>query len=168
MSTNDTVIVVVDSARARSFRLLSDDLPGSETCKLDEGPVWVHPEARVKESERFVDSTPRGGHSGGSPGQAHTLDDHRGDHEEEERRRFASQIASELEALLGGARHLVVCATHAMVSHLNAALERLTGREQVRLDIVTAELTGTTPHELHEALAARELIPAPRAPRRLR
>lgn len=165
MTKADVCVLAVDAAKARCFWLLEDDEPGSERVQLQEGRTWVHPEARLPEHERFKDSYPRG-HKSGSPGKTHPLDDHREAHSEDEKRRFAGDITTDLNNWLGerGAARVVVCTSHAMGSLLAQAWEK-SGLSARRTDWITAEVAEWSPVALHEYLSQRGILAAPKAPR---
>ncbi len=165
MTNADIWVLVADAAKARCLSLLEEDEPGSERVVLREDKTWVHPEARVVEHERYDDSKPIG-HHGGSAGQTHPFDDHRDAHDEDERRRFANLVADGVARLVGekSPARLVICSSHAMSSLLTQAWER-NDLARLRTDWVTAEVSERSPHALHEYLAERGMLPAPKAPR---
>lgn len=140
-----TFVLTVDAARARIFRIEGDSPRG--VPQLVEAASLVHPEARVPESERYSDSNPRSGMGGGG---YHTFDDHRRDHELEERRRFAKHIAASLDDLVQLPCRVVACSTHTMHSVLEEAMKR--GCKKAQIVWHTAEHTRLTPHELAVAL----------------
>src|SRR5690606_18414694 len=125
-----------------------------------------HPLARVPEHERYQDSFTRGGNVGGSPGQTHTFDDHREEHDEDEKRRFAEEIAAAVTGLVAGRAvpRYVVCTSHPMAAHLRRAWER-SEVAAAACDWVTAEVSGRSASELHAYLAERQLVPRAIAPR---
>jgi hypothetical protein len=140
-----TFVIAVDSARARLYRV--EELETRGTPLLVEVSSLVHPEARIPQSQRFSDSNPNS-FSAGS--HRHTFDDHRDAHEDEDRRRFAKQIATTLNDVAQLPCETIVCSTHAMRSSLAEALERSCRRAHVTLH--TAEYTQLSPHELSETL----------------
>jgi protein required for attachment to host cells len=153
----NALILVLDSARARSFRVEQTSSPRALVA-LREVESLVHPEARVKEGERHPGSFPAGVHPG-KGGSGHTLDDHRGAHESEERRRFARQVAQAAARTVkeGSCNPVIVMATHPMHALLGAELERELPREVVvRSEI--GEFSELTPSELLEELQQRRVF----------
>lgn len=153
----NALILVIDSARARLFRLEQTSSPRAPVA-LREVESLVHPEARVKEGERHPGSFPAGVRPG-KGGSGHALDDHRGAHEAEERRRFARQVAQKVAGTVreGSRNPLIVLATHAMHSLLAAELEREMPREVfVRSEI--GEFSELSPSELLEELQQRRVF----------
>lgn len=153
----NALILVIDSARARLFRLEQTSSPRAPVA-LREVESLVHPEARVKEGERHPGSFPAGVRPG-KAGSGHALDDHRGAHEAEERRRFARQVAQKVAGTVkeGSRNPLIVLATHAMHSLLAAELEREMPREVfVRSEI--GEFSELSPSELLEELQQRRVF----------
>lgn len=149
----NALIVVADAARARLFQLVQTGAPRAPIA-LREAESLVHPEARVKEGERYTDSAPAATRAGKGPG--HTMDDHRGAHAAEERRRFARQIA---QAVARSVREhsqnpVIVVASHPVCAGLAEELARELPKEvYVRSEI--GEFTELTPSELLEELESR-------------
>jgi protein required for attachment to host cells len=153
----NALILVVDSARARLFRVEQRSAPRAPVA-LSEVESLVHPEARVKEGERHPGSFPAGVRPG-KGGSGHALDDHRGAHETEERRRFARQVAQTVARTVkeGSCNPVIVMATHAMHALLAAEFERELPREvYVRSEI--GEFSELTPSELLEELQQRRVF----------
>jgi protein required for attachment to host cells len=150
----NALIVVADSARARLFRMERTDAPRAPIA-LREAESLVHPEARVKEGERHSGSFPAAVRPG-KGGQGHRLDDHRGAHEAEERRRFAKAIAQTVARSVKQHSNnpVIVVATHALHAVLGAELQRDLPKEvHVRSEI--GEFSELTPAELLEELEHR-------------
>ena len=153
----NALILVIDSARARLFRVEQTSAPRAPVA-LREVESLVHPEARVKEGERHPGSFAAGVRPG-KGGSGHALDDHRGAHEGEERRRFARQVAQAVSRTVkeGSCNPVIVMATHAMHALLGAELEREVPREvYVRSEI--GEFSELTPSELLEELQQRRVF----------
>ena len=153
----NALILVIDSARARFFRVEQTSSPRAPVV-LREVESLVHPEARVKEGERHPGSFPAGVRPG-KAGSGHALDDHRGAHEVEERRRFARQVAQAVARTVkaGSCNPLIVMATHPMYALLGAELEREVPRE-VYVRSETGEFSELTPSELLEELQHRRVF----------
>lgn len=150
----NTLVIVADAARARIFRTL----PGRTAraaVELVELDGLVHPEARLREGDRYAGSFPSGVRSG-KVGSSHGLDDHRSAHDAEDRRRFVRQIAKTAAQRLQeiAANRVIVVATQALHATLAAELEReLPPEAYVRTEI--GEYTKRSPSELLERLEAR-------------
>ncbi len=89
---------------------------------LTELQALVNPEARVPEAQRHSDSNPTGGM--GANGGYQTFDDHRAQHAQEERKRFAKSIAAAFSPLLITPSNALVCVTHSMYALLSEAIDR--------------------------------------------
>jgi len=153
----NALILVVDSARARLFRVTETSSPRAPVA-LREVESLVHPEARVKEGQRHPGSFPAGVHSG-KGGSGHALDDHRGAHESEERWRFARRTAQAVARVVkqGPCNAVIVLATHAMHALFAAELEHEVPRDVVvRSEI--GEFSELSPSELLEELQRRSLF----------
>lgn len=146
MNTRPTVVLAVDAARARIFRV--DGESPRHLVTLVEVVSLTRPEARIPESQRYSDSNPRSA-IGGRGYQ--TFDDHRGEHEQEERRRFAKMIALALIDTVSGRCRAFVCASHAMYAPLREAFERHAPKTDATWH--ARECTMSTPHELSLSLA---------------
>jgi hypothetical protein len=152
----NALIIVVDSARARLFRVVQTNAPRAPVA-LREQESLVHPEARVKEGERNSGSSAAGARPGKAGG--HPLDDHRGAHELEERRRFSRQVAQATARTVreGSCNPVIVLVTHAMHAALAGELDREVPRDvYVRSEI--GEFSELTPSELLEELQHRRLF----------
>jgi hypothetical protein len=144
-----TFVLTADSARARMFRV--DAESSTRVPELIEVSNLIHPEARVAEGRRYSDSMTLGGRSV-AKGSYHGYDDHREEHEIEERRRFAKQVALTLEDLAQSPCHVVGCSSHTMHRHLADAVERSCRKAHVEWHM--AEYTQLSPDQLAETLVA--------------
>ena len=150
----NSLIVVADAARARIFRTVPGRSP-RHAVELVELDTLVRPEARLRESERYSGSFPAGVRAG-KVGSSHALNDHRSEHDAEDRRRFVRQLA------VATAQHVrecaisrvIVVATHVVHAPLGDELGRTIAPEvYVRREV--GELTELSPNELLEALEER-------------
>lgn len=151
MNIPPTVVLAVDAARARLFRIDGTSLRG--LSDLVEVVALARPEARIPESQRYSSSNPRSA-IGGRGYQ--TFDDHRGEHEHEERRRFAKIIAAALLDTFPANCRAVICVTHAMNAALKDALERYCPK--VDVSWLVRESTLLSPHELSAMLTEQEQL----------
>lgn len=153
MSTKPKFILTVDAARARIFMLDGSSPRG--LANLTEVNALANPDARLSEAERHSDSNPNGHR--GSNGSFHTYDDHRNNHAQEERKRFAKSIASSLAPLANEPSTALICVTHSMYTLLNEAISRQC--PQIIPDVHTLECTLLKPHDLTAMLTDKGLLP---------
>jgi protein required for attachment to host cells len=153
----NTLIVVADSARARLFRIATTTAPRAPFV-LRETESLVHPEARIKERDRHTGSVAVA-HSGKGGQGGHSLDDNRGAHEAEERRRFAKAVSHSVARSVMEHDHpvVVVLATHALHALLDGELGRELPKE-VRVRSELGELSDVSPSDLLEELERRGLL----------
>jgi Protein required for attachment to host cells len=151
MNIRPTVVLAVDAARARLFRI--DGTSPRGFASLVELVSLARPEARIPESQRYSDSNP---HSA-IGGRGHqTFDDHREEHEHEERRRFAKMIAAALIDTVPAKCRAVICVTHSMYAALKDAFERHC--PNVDTTWHARECTLLSPHELSVMLTELHLL----------
>ncbi|MFQ5936366.1 MAG: host attachment protein [Acidiferrobacterales bacterium] len=162
---SDYCIVVADGARARLFTLEPASSPDTEGGpNLMERKDLVNPEQQVHSGRLWSDvKTGRNRAPGG--GQAHGYDDHRTQHVEEFRRRFARAVAQETAQLARTchASHVVLVAQKRMLGFLRAELEALL-KNGVAVRAVAKDLSKLTPHEVHRYLARARLLPRRKSP----
>lgn len=153
----NTLVVVADSARARLFRIATTTAPRAPFV-LRETESLVHPEARIKEGDRHTGSVSVA-HSGKGGQGGHSLNDHRGAHEAEERRRFAKAVCHSVARSVMGHDHpaVLVLATHALHSLLHGELGRELPKD-VRVRSEVGEFSELTPSELLDELERRGLL----------
>ena len=155
-------ILAADATRARFFTLEPAEFPLVETNpKILEHEVLIDPELRLPGRELFSD--PKSGRNrapGGGP--AHGYDDHREKHLVELEKRFAKVVANEVLRLLAekNANRLVVAAEEKMSGHLAPLL----AEAPASIEWVEKEYTHLSAQEIHEKLAALNLVPAPKKP----
>jgi protein required for attachment to host cells len=156
----NTLVVVVDAARARLFQLAASTAPRAPV-ELRETESVVNPEARIKQSERYNGSHAMGTRTGrsGRGGQEHVVGDHRAQHDAEDLRRFAKLVA---ESVARSAREnvknpVLLVATHPMHAVVKSELERELPRE-VYLRSQVGELTDLGGPQLLEALQERGMF----------
>lgn len=148
-------IAIVDAAHCRIYSYQHEaDQPPS----LDEVRDLVSPGRQAH--GMFTDQPSRapGGH-----GHHGTKDDHRTDHLEELDRRFAKVVSSEIERVLKErqARHVILIASPRMLAKLRAE-DAAFRRDGVSLDEIAQDLAWLTSPQVHDHLAAMNLI-EPRA-----
>jgi protein required for attachment to host cells len=162
---SDYCIVVADGARARFFTLEAASSPDTEGGpNLVERRDLVNPEQKVHTGQLWSDAkTGRNRVPGG--GQAHGYDDHRSQHADEFKRRFARSVAQEAVSLVHSqsARNVVLVAQKRMLGLLRAELDSLL-RNAVSVHAIAKDVSKLAPRELHQYLAKEKLLPARRTP----
>jgi len=152
-------VVVADSARARIYSLQIRETPdGSGRPYLHSERDMVNPGRRARDAEVFTNSRP-GTRRGAPGGPGHGVDDHRNEHSAELERRFANDIVDEIKrvASSGSCTNLVLAAAPRMLGALRSPACKL----QRAFDVaeLDRDLTKLTPTDVHDHLAAKELIP---------
>jgi protein required for attachment to host cells len=154
------LVAVVNSAKAKLFLLEPADFPENEP-----GPNLVeieelHSSTQELQGQDLWSST-KPGRNRGTAGQAHGYDDHRDNHRVEFERRFAQEILAKLTQLAQTAQPhqlLLIAEPHIlgiMRGVLNSALPR-----NLKFNELAKDLCQLKPHELHDYLAAKDLLPA--------
>ncbi|MFC1748937.1 host attachment protein [Pseudomonadota bacterium] len=155
---SDYCVVVADGARARLFTLEQADI-GESGPNLVEISDLANPESNAAGKEIYSeDKSGRGVSTGG--GGAHGYDDHRNQHIDETERRFAKIVAA---AAAGSVQQnklgcLIVAAEPRMMGHLRDAMGPAVAGLKVKE--VVKDLTKLSAYELHEHLAADNVLPA--------
>lgn len=150
------LVVTVDAARARLFWLEPSRQPRAQFELREDEQAFVHPEGRMRPGELYTDSF-----SGGvrSPTGAHLgFDDHQNQKDEEQRKRFAREVADGLATVVRerDVDRLVLAASHAQHSLLVGELEKK--KLACSLRHLPLEVTTLSPTELYKALDAHELL----------
>jgi protein required for attachment to host cells len=159
----NTIVVVANGSRARFFTLREADTPEYESSpRMVEHETLLNPEQEAAGKELWADSK-SGSNRGGGGGGVHRYDDHRNQHRAEYERRFVQSVAGEAHnlALNEGAVRVVVTADNRTLGMLRGELHRNNGYE---LKEVAKDYSKFSVNELHEQLAALDLIPARRKP----
>jgi protein required for attachment to host cells len=156
---SDYCVVTVDAARARFFCLEPVQQPS-----LESGPKLVeYREALINTelelSGRALWSDTKTGRNAAN-GMAHGYDDHRDQHTEEFKRRFAKLVADEAVQLaqLKGAKKLIVTAEKQMLGYLRNALH-VPPKASFEVTEMAKDLSRLSPQDLQEHLAHEGLVP---------
>ena len=152
-------VVVADGARARIFSLQIRETPdGTGRPFLQAERDLVNPGRRARDAEIFTNSRP-GSRRGAPGGPGHSVDDHRNEHTAELERRFAVDIVEEVERVAsnGSCTELVLAAAPRMLGALRSPAGRLNRSFAVKE--LSRDLTKLTPTDVHDHLAAKELLP---------
>ena len=159
-------VVIGDASRARFFTLEPSPRPKVESGpRLVEHEAVVNPESASRDGEVFAATRPGSNRSAGGP--AHQYDDHRANHHQEFARRFARRIAGHAGQLAAstGATHLVLVAGKRMLGLLRQQQEGLPAGMTVHH--LARDMTKMSAQEIHERLAADNLVPACNPPLRM-
>lgn len=159
----NTIVVVANGSRARFFSLREADTPEYESSpRMVEHESLLNPEQEAAGKDLWSDSRSGSNRSSGGGG-VHRYDDHRNQHRAEYERRFVQSVVGETHSLARneGAVRVVVTADNRMLGMLRDELHRNNGFE---LKEVAKDYSKYSVHDLHEQLAAMDLIPARRKP----
>lgn len=153
------LVAVADAGRGRIFELVRQaGRAGEMVPQLREAATLTNSERRVHGGELFSESRP-GLRRGVRDGAGHGVDDRRDDHIAESERQFASRLLDALaERVAEGSTRVVVAASPNMLGLLRPGFGRLQ-RAGAKLADLPKDLTGLSPAELHQRLAADGLLP---------
>ncbi|MBW4615988.1 MAG: host attachment protein [Desmonostoc vinosum HA7617-LM4] len=154
------LVAVIDGAKARFFTLEPQEFPEYES-----GPNLIEHQAlsnSVKElpGQELWAST-KTGRNRGAGDQAHSYDDHREKHMIEFERRFAQTIAAHIVNLIQvhHSQQLLMIAEPQILSLMREALIIVLPKN-LKFSELTKNLCHLKPHELHEYVASKKLLPA--------
>lgn len=159
-------VVVAEGSRARFFTVERSEIPELESGpNLVECKTMANPEHKAHDQAIYSDV--RGGRNRSAHGSAHGYDDHRRQHDAEMERRFARDIARELDQLArgNGTQRIVLCAEKRMLGYLRPSLQGALHPE-IELREVAKDLAKLTPSQIQKRLSQDGYIPA-RKPRSL-
>ena len=157
-------VVVADALRARFFCLQESLTPEIESSpKLVETTRLVNLEKQQSESKRLGNST--SGRNRAASGGSYAFDDHRGKHEQAEKRRFARLVTKEAlkQAQLEDAHALVLVAEAQTLGLIRDSLAAIK-TNGLAIRECDRDLTGETPEKIQEHLSKRKLVPAMKKP----
>ena len=161
---SDYCVVSMDGARARFFTLEPARQPAVESGPhlVEAGEDLVNPEAELRGGELWSD-TDTGRNT--SAGMAHGYDDHRDQHVEEYRRRFAHRVAEQAVrfAQQNQAKSLVMVAEKQMLGLLRSELQ-LPAKAGFEVREVAKDLSRLSPEDLQGHLASEGLVPPRQRP----
>jgi hypothetical protein len=156
----DYLIVVINRQEARFFTIEPVAFPELESGpNLVEGDKLVNPEAMVDAQERYTDSkTGRG--SAPMGGLVHGYDDHRDQHLDELRHRFADKVMAHIRRLCKTqkARTIIVAASARMRRFLHDELDVL-AKQGIEIHKVSKNMINFSPQKIHLHLAEAKLVP---------
>ncbi len=157
-------VVTVDGVRARFFCLEPVQQPDIESGPnlVEHREALINAEAELSGRELWSDT--KTGRNAAN-GMAHGYDDHRGQHIEEFKRRFAKQVADEALQLAEhrSVKKLVFAAEKQMLGHLRAALH-VSPKAGFEIHELAKDLSRLSPEDLQAHLAAQGLVPPRQRP----
>lgn len=158
-------VVTVDSTRARFFFLETPELREVDggPSLVEEPEALVYTELETRGRELWTD--PKTGRNAGAA-MAHGYDDHRMEHLEEFRRRFAKLVADEIlkKADDWRVKSVVLVAEKQILGHVREALH-LPPQANFNVQELAKDLSRLTPQELQSHLATEGLLPARQRPK---
>lgn len=157
-------VAVVNSTKARLFVLQPADFPEYEPSpKLVEIEVLHNSAPELQGQDLWSNTKP--GRNRGTAGQAHGYDDHRENHLVEFERRFAQAIATRMVEFVRSSQphQLLLVAEPQILGIMREVLISDLPRN-LRVHELAKDLCQLTPHELHEYLATKDLLPAQTRP----
>jgi protein required for attachment to host cells len=157
---NQTVVAVIDAAKARFFSLEQAELP-----EYQSGPNLIEKEHLSNESNELQGkelwSDTKAGRNRGKSGQGHGYDDHRQHHIYEFERSFAKEIVSKVVELIqhDRAQQLILVAEPQFLGILREEIASHLPKS-LKIQELAKDLCKLKPLELHKYLADKELIPS--------
>lgn len=159
-------VVTVDGTRARFFCLERPELKEMVSWPqlVEESEALINTEVDIPGRELFSDS--KSGRMAAPNGMAHGYDDHRAQHSDEVRRRFAKLVADELLRLAERRRPqtVVLAADQQMLGFLRGAIH-VPPKAQFEVKEVVKDLSRLSPQELYSHLAAEGMLPEQHKPK---
>lgn len=159
---SEVLVAVLDGSRARLFTLEQAALPEYES-----GPNLVERQELANPSKelpgRDLWANVKTGRNQGSAGRSHAYDDHRQSHVEEFERRFIQTVAADIVNLAQthGVQRIVLVAEAQTLGLVREALSS-SPPKNFTVQELGKDLSKLKPLELHEYLAAKDLLPVRR------
>lgn len=153
-----SVVAVVDGTKARFFTL-----EPAESPQFQSGPNLIERECLTNTTNEMQGkdlwTSTKTGKNRGSGGQAHGYDDHRVGHLNKEERDFARDISTKIADLTSRyqVQQIVLVAEPQILGLLRESLTPQLSK--LKLKELAKDLCKLKPLELHEYLAAKELLP---------
>ncbi|GAB4353109.1 MAG: host attachment protein [Gammaproteobacteria bacterium] len=161
---SDCFVVVAAGSCARFFTLEPAEFP-----EMESGPNLVEQHRIENEEWTFhgdeVYSDTKSGRNRGRGGAgAHGYDDHRNQHHDEIERRFARDIAEEMQRITKKyhPKKIVLVAQKKLLGNLRGNLQ--TNGSEVVIEELAKDLCKFGPNEVHQHLAKAKLLPPRRSP----
>ncbi len=160
---NQSVVAVIDGARARFFLLEPVEFPEYQSGpNLVEQSCLTNTSNEVQGKELWANT--KSGRNGGSGNQGHGYDDHRQKHLTEFERSFAKEIATTiLEIIQQNTVHHAVLVAEPQILGLIREVLLPQLPKQLNVEELAKDLCKLKPQELHEYLAERGILAARKA-----
>ncbi|MBD2353881.1 host attachment protein [Tolypothrix sp. FACHB-123] len=156
---NRYLVAVIDGTKARFLTLKPSELPGYQP-----GPSLMEDEALLSSQSELQDqelwTSSKTGRNRGVAGQAHSYDDGRDRHLIEFERRFIQSITNKIVNLLQihQIQQLLVIAEPQILGSMRTAITPVLPKN-IKIHELAKDLCHLKPHELHEYLASKQLLP---------
>lgn len=160
---NQFLLAVIDGTKARFLTLDPADLSEPKSRPhLTEQVCLLNPAKGLQGQQLWASA--KTGRNRGVVGQAHSYDDRRQNHMLEFERRFAQAIATEILKLIQTyqSQQLLLIAESQILGLMREAVVPVLPKN-LTISELAKNLCQLTPHELHEYLVSKELLPAPEA-----
>jgi protein required for attachment to host cells len=161
MTQLPVLVAAIDGSKARFLTLAAVSDPVFDPSpKLIEHEGLTLPEGELAGGELW--SSTKTGRNRGSQGQSHSYDDHRQQHLIEFERHFANSIASQMNQLIQDhqIQEVLLIAAPQILGIMREALASALPKTMKITDL-NKDLCQLTPHEIHQYLAEKDLLPAP-------
>ncbi|OUL28589.1 host attachment protein [Nostoc sp. 106C] len=156
---NRYLVAVIDGTKARFLTLKPSELPG-----YDSGPHLIEHEALLSSNNELqgqeLGTSSKTGRNRGVAGQAHSYEDRRDNQMIEFERRFTQSITVKIVNLIQAhqIQQLLMIAEPRLLSLIRESLIPILPRN-IKIHEIAKELCHLKPHELHEYLASKKLLP---------
>ncbi|BAY08229.1 host attachment protein [Calothrix sp. NIES-2098] len=156
---NRYLVAVIDGTKARFFTLKPSELPG-----YDSGPHLIEHEALLSSNSELQGqelwASTKTGRNRGVAGQAHSYDDRRDSHLIEFERRFTQSITNKIVNLIQThqIQQVLMIAEPRILSSIREGLTPVLPKN-IKIHEIAKELCHLKPHELHDYLASKQLLP---------
>ncbi|QLE55417.1 host attachment protein [Nostoc sp. TCL26-01] len=154
------LIAVIDGKKARFLTLEPSALPEYQSSpNLTEHEVLLNSAKELSGQELWAST--KTGRNRGVAGQAHSYDDHRDNHMLEFERRFAHTVSNKIINLTQVKRvqQLLLIAESQILGLMRESLASVLPKN-IHVNELAKNLCHLKPHELHEYLAHKQLLPA--------
>jgi protein required for attachment to host cells len=153
------MVAAIDGTKARFLTLEPAEFPGDSGPHLTEHEGLSNAAKEMQGQDLWADTN--SGRNRGSGGQAHSYDDHRQNHLIEFERRFAQEIAAKISDLARShqVQQLLLVAEPQILGFMREALGSVFPKN-LKMTELAKDICHLKPHELHEYLASKELLPA--------
>ena len=159
---NQSVVAVIDGTRARFFTLEQAELP-----EYQSGPNLIEHEGLSNMAKELhgkeLWANTKTGRNRGAGSQAHGYDDHRNSHVGEFERSFAKEIVTKIVSLTQAyqCQQVLLVAEPQILGFLRDVLSLLVPKN-LKIRELAKDLCKLKPLEIHEYLAAKNLLPVRR------